>query len=47
MTYAAAVHELGQVAAQERSDVGIRPECRSIALLHGERAARRRSPNAS
>jgi len=40
MTYAEAVAELEKVAEAERADEGIRPECRSIAMLHGERTAR-------
>jgi esterase/lipase len=40
MTYAEALAELDKIAAAERDDQGIRPECRSIAMLHGERRPR-------
>jgi hypothetical protein len=40
VTYAEAVAELEKIAEAERLDPGIRPECRSIALLHGEKTAR-------
>jgi len=40
VTYAEAVDELARIAAQEREDGGIRPECRSIALLHGRKMER-------
>jgi len=40
MTYAEAVAELDTIAAAEAADDGIRPECRSIVMLHGARAPR-------
>ena len=40
MTYDEAVAELERIAEAEKSDDGIRPACRSIAMLHGERTAR-------
>ncbi len=40
MTYAEAVAELEKVAEAEQRDEGIRPSCRSITMLHGERTER-------
>ena len=40
MTYAEAVAAFEKVADAERQDQGIRPECRSIVMLHGERTER-------
>jgi len=40
MTYAESLAELEKIAESERQDQGIRPECRSIAMLHGDRTER-------
>jgi len=40
MTYAEAVAEFEKAAEAERRDAGIRPQCRSIAMLHGDRTDR-------